>query len=161
MRGKLISYILEITAALFLLLSFYPLMRYGTLADIQVPQHYTKGCVDIWTGREMFIYLALIFTAIYALLWVSQLYPKIINNPFKSIMSAEARASLGKSIARLLKVWIMAHFAFLSISSYRIALGKAQCLNNTIPCIIISCAIVHIALILIFQFSGQSSEHTS
>ena len=151
MRDKLISYFLEILAVIFLLLSFYPLMRYGTLADIQVPQHYTKGCVDIWAGRQILIYQVLIFISIYALLTVGQFHPKLINNPFESKMSEAARASLGKSIARLLKVWSMAYFAFLSISSYRIALGKAQCLNNTIRCIILLCAIVHLAIILILR----------
>ena len=151
MSNKYLSYCLELLAAIFLLLSFYPLMRYGTLADIQVPQHYTRGCVDIWSSREMFIYQALLFIAIYVLLTVCQFHPNMINIPFGGKRSVEAWASLGKSIARLLKVWCMAFFAFLSISSYRIALGKAQCLNNTIPCIIISCAIVHLALIVLLR----------
>ena len=145
------SYFYEILAAVFLLLSLYPLMRYGTLANLQVPQHYTKGCVDIWSGREMFIYQALIFIAIYALLTVCQFHPNMIHIPFGDKISVEAWASLGKSIARLLKVWFMVYFAFLSISSYRIALGKAQCLNNTIICIIIFCAIIHLALILLLR----------
>lgn len=39
MRDKHISLLLEVLAMVFLILSLYPLMRYGTLADVQVPQH--------------------------------------------------------------------------------------------------------------------------
>lgn len=151
MEKKYIPVFLEILAAIFLLLSFYPIMRYGTLADVRVPQHYSNGCVDIWTTREMFIYLALIFIAMYALFSVCQLHPNMVNIPFVKNMSLEARASTGKSIAGLLKVWCTAYFAFLSISSYRIALGKDQCLHNTIPCIIVLCAIIHLFLIILLR----------
>ncbi|MDO5442583.1 MAG: hypothetical protein Q4G10_02805 [Bacteroidia bacterium] len=151
MDNKRISIFLEVLSAFFLVISLYPVLRYGMLAGVRVPQHFTKGCVDIWTGREMFIYLALIFVAIYALLSLCQLHPNWVNIPFDSKMSVEARASLGKSIAGLLKVWCMADFAFLSISAYRIALGKAQCLNNTVQCIIVLCAVVHLVLILMFR----------
>ena len=145
---KYVSFCLELLAAVFLLLSLYPLMRYGTLAGLQVPQHFTgDGCINIWSTREIFIYLGLIFMAVYAFMWVCQIHPKMVNIPFSSKMSAQDRASLGKSIARSLKLWCMAICAFLSISSYRIALGKEQCLNDTVWCIILICAIIHIAWI--------------
>ena len=148
--NKYLSVFLEVLAAMFLLLSLYPIMKYGTLAGIQVPQHYSKGgSVDIWTTREFFIYLGLISIALYSFLSVCQLHPRMVNIPFSSRMSAQDRASLGRSIARSLKAWCMAICAFLSISSYRIALGKEQCLNNTVNCIILVCAIVHISLILL------------
>ena len=148
MSEKHVSIILEVLAAVFLLLSLYPVMRYGTLADIQVPQHYSKdGAVDIWTTRVFFIYLGLICIALYSLITVCQFHPNMVNIPFSSKMSAQDRASLGKSIARSLKLWCMAICAFLSISSYRIALGKEQCLNDTVWCIILICAIIHIAWI--------------
>lgn len=148
--NKYFSVFLEVLAAVFLLISLYPVMRYGTLADIQVPQHYSKGgSVDTWTTRKIFIYLGLISIALYSFISVAQSHPKLVNIPFSSKMSVQDRASLGKSIARALKVWCMAVCAFLSISSYRIALGKEQCLNDTVNCIILACAIVHISLILL------------
>ncbi len=149
--NKFVSLFLEVSAAVLLLLSLYPVMRYGTLADVNIPQHYTDGCVDIWSTRVIFIYFALIAIAVYALLWVGQSHPKMMNIPFGSKMSVQDRASLGKSIARSLKAWCMALFAYLSISSYRIALGKEQCLNDTVMCMILACAIIHLSLILIFQ----------
>ena len=71
--NKYLSVFLEVLAAMFLLLSLYPIMKYGTLAGIQVPQHYSKGgSVDIWTTREFFIYLGLISIALYSFLSVCQ-----------------------------------------------------------------------------------------
>ena len=119
MGNKCISVFLEVLAAIFLILSFYPVMRYGSLAGIQVPQHYSNGCADIWTTRVIFIYLGLIGIAIYSFISVCQSHPNMVNIPFSSKMSVQDRASLASSIARLLKVWCMAQFAFLSMASYR------------------------------------------
>lgn len=151
MCNKCFSIFLEVLAVVFLLLSFYPIMRYGTLAGIQVPQHYTNGCVDIWSTRVIFIYIALIGIVIYALLSVYQAYPNMVNIPFSSKMSVQDKKLLAKSIARFLKVWCMAMFAFVSVSSYRVALGKETCLNNTIVYIIVLCAIIHLAFILLLR----------
>lgn len=149
MSNRFVSVLVEVFSAFFLLLSLYPLMRYGTLAGIDVPQHFSKGgCVDAWTTRVMFIYLGLIFAAMYILLSLCRLHPNWINLPFSG---EQARASLAPSIAGFLKLWCMAQFAYLSISAYRIALGKEQCLNNTIQWIIILCAAVHLGLILAFR----------
>ena len=159
MGDKYVSIFLEVLAAVLLLLSLYPVMRYGTLAGIQVPQHYNKdGCVDIWTTREFFIYLGLISMALYSFISVCQSHPKMVNIPFSSKMSAQDRASLGKSIAESLKFWCMAMCAFLSISSYRIALGKGQCLNDTVNGLILTCAIVHITLILLIKPGTSDSQ---
>lgn len=159
MRDKHISLFLEIVAGLFLLLSLYPIMRYGTLADVQVPQHFSKdGFVDIWTTRKIFIYLGLIFIALYSFLSVCQSHPNWINIPFDGKMSEQDRTSLAKSVAVAIKLWCMAICAYLSISSYRIALGKEQCMNDTVKCIIYLCAIVHLSLILILQLSWHSDD---
>ena len=149
MGNKCISVFLEVLAAIFLILSFYPVMRYGSLAGIQVPQHYSNGCADIWTTRVIFIYFGLIGIAIYSFISVCQSHPNMVNIPFSSKMSVQDRASLATSIARLLKVWCMAQFAYLSISSYRIALGKEHSLNNTVQCVIVLCAIIHLSAILL------------
>lgn len=157
MRDKHISLLLEVLAMVFLILSLYPLMRYGTLADVQVPQHYSKdGCVDIWTTRKYFIYLGLFSIALYSILSVAQSHPNLVNIPHGNEMSVQDRASVAKSIARSIKVWLMAFCAFMSMSSYRIALGKEQCLNDTVSCIIGACALVHISLILLFHPGGTS-----
>lgn len=152
MDNKHTSIFIEVLALIFLLLSLYPIMRYGTLADIQVPQHYSKdGCVDNWTTRVFFIYLGLIQIVLYSLITVCQSHPNMVNIPFSSKMSVEDRASLATSVAGLLKLWCMAIFAFLSISSYRIAIGKELYLNDTILHIIYFCAIIHLSIILIFR----------
>lgn len=152
MGDKRVSIILEVLAAMFLILSFYPIMRYGSLAGIPIPQHYSKdGCVDIWTTRAAFIYLGLIFIAVYAFLSFCQSHPKFVNVPFSGKMPEQDRASLGTAIAGWIKLWCTALFAYLSISTYRIALGKTGYLNNTIMCIIALCAIIHLALILFFR----------
>ena len=150
MGDKLASIISEVLAAVFLLLSFYPIMRYGDLAGIQVPQHYSNGCVDIWSTRVIFVYLALIGMALYSLISLCQLYPNFVNLPFASrSMSEQDKILLARSIARFLKVWCMSMFAFLSISSYRIAIGKDNCLNNTVVYILVFCAIAHLSFILL------------
>ena len=151
MSGKYVSYFIEILAVIFLLLSLYPIMRYGTLAGVQVPQHFSKGCVDIWTTRVIFIYIALIGIVIYALLSFCQVHPNMINIPFDSKISVQDKALMATSLARFLKLWCMAMFAFLSISFYRIAIGKEQCLNNFILYIILLSSIIHLCLILFLR----------
>ena len=87
--------------------------------------------------------------AVYAFMWVCQIHPKMVNIPFSSRMSDLDRASLAISIARCLKLWCMALFAWLSISSYRIALGKADYLNGTFRWILLLGALFHLSCILI------------
>lgn len=159
MNDKHVPVFLEVLAALFLLLSLYPIMRYGTLAGLQVPQHYSQdGSVDIWTGREIFIYFGVICIALYSFITVCQFHPNMVNIPFGRKMSAQDRASLATSIARFLKVWGMAIIAHLSVSSYRIAIGKEQCLNNTVEHVMLICATVHLSIILLSRSGKQDSQ---
>lgn len=140
----------EVLSLVFLLLSFYPIMRYGTLAGVLVPQHFTDGRVDIWTTRTWFIYASLIFIALFLLLTVCQLHPTFINVPISSDkLSAKNRTLLASSFAQFLKVWCMAMCAYLSISNYRIALGKAQTLNSTVRGLLFICGIIHLSLIIL------------
>lgn len=159
MSDKHVSIFLEVLSALFLLISLYPIVRYGTLAGLQVPQHYSQdGSVNIWTSRVIFIYLGLICIALYSFITVCQFHPNMVNIPFGRKMSAQDRASLATSIARFLKVWGMAIIAHLSISSYRIAIGKEQCLNNTVEHVLLICATVHLSMILLSRPRKQDSQ---
>lgn len=146
---KAISVISEILSFVFLLLSLYPIFRYGSLEGLAVPQHYSPdGAVDIWSDRTMLLFLSLISVLMYALMTAFQRHPKFVNIPFSDKLSDGERTALGSSIAQMLKIWVMAVFAYLSVSSYRIALAKEESLNRTYTWIILLCALVHLAVIL-------------
>ena len=129
--------VLECISAVMLCVTAFPLVMYRRLKGLQVPQHLTKGVVDIWADRSFFIYLFLIILALYALLSFVQRRTK--------------HKKIGGKVIPWLKLWTMVWLAHLVITSYLIAIGKATSINVVIQWVIVICALIHLALIFLLK----------
>lgn len=123
--------ILEVLSGALLCASAFPLVMFKKLKGLPVPQHYSKGEVDIWGTRNVFVYMFLVAIVVYALL------------SFRGIISPK--------IGRCLKLWVMVWLGFLAISTYLIAIGNMSSINTTIQWVILALAVVHLILSLCLQ----------
>ena len=130
----------EIIAVGLLLAVCYPLFRYGSLEGVQVPWHYSNGAIDSWGGRSIFIWLAVIATVIYGLLWLAGKFPQLINIPG---IDTREKPQAARTMASALKMWSMALFAWLSIPLYLMAIGKTARPLIGVLYIILAAAVLH------------------
>lgn len=150
MQSKFLSTCMELFSVVFLLLILYPLLNYGALEGIPVPMHFdNRGNVDSWSSRENLFLISAIGFVIYGILSACQRYPGLVNLPKTgSLVTPEQRNQTTRFSALLLKAWSMVLFAFISISTYRIAIGEEQKLNVIFLAGILLCLLAAIAVSL-------------
>lgn len=151
MQSKFLSTCMELFSIVFLLLILYPLLSYGALEGVPVPMHFDiRGNVDSWSSRESLIVISATGIVIYGILSACQRYPGLVNLPKNgSLVTPEQRNRTARSYALLLKTWIMVLFAFISLSTYRIAIGEEQKLNVIFLSGILLCLLASIVIILL------------
>ena len=129
--------VLECISAVMLAVSAFPLVMYGRLKGLRVPQHLTKGVVDVWGERSFFIYLFLVILTLYVLL-------SFVYRRYKD-------KKIDGKVLPWLKLWIMVWFAYLVNSTYMIAIGKTTSINRVIQWVIVVCALIHLSLIFLLR----------
>lgn len=121
--NRTIRIIEEILAVVFLLAACYPLLHYGSLADVAVPKHMSGEMIDSYGGRTIFIWLPILAFVVYGLICFAQKNPRFVNLPG---VSPERHDEVAVAIACALKMWTVAVFALLSLNIYGLAIGKIQ-----------------------------------
>lgn len=146
--NKNIQLIEEIIAVVLLLATMFPLLHYGVLAGIPVPRHFFRGEINAWGDRTVFLYLAIFAIALYGLLFFVQKHPRMINMPRQS---GEENPVLATVIGRALKMWVMAVFAWISLSLYLLAVGKLARPLSGVTCALLAAMVVHLVFLFLRQ----------
>lgn len=116
---------IEAATALLVLVAGYPLLHYGELEGITVPNHFDfSGAVTGYGGRDSLITLFLITLIGYVLMSFAQRHTSLINISDRKIdFGSDLVQTMLSDLALCLKLGITALFACVSLRSYLLAIG--------------------------------------
>lgn len=151
-KRTLYDWILEILTLLCLVWAFLPLFCYGNLsAGAEVPIHYNMhGVVNDWGSRVYLWFVPSIAFVFYISFFIVEIYhKKLINYPVKvTADNADVVRRVGVRFLRYLKLFIVFVFAYISNSTFAIAMGEKTALNKSFVYALI--AVLFVILLIFF-----------
>lgn len=108
-----------------------PAVYYAELPDI-IPQHFNaRGEADGFGPKATLWLLPILGIGIYAMMTILNRYPHVFNYTVQiTPENAEQQYRMATQLIRVLKVFVMSLFAYLSWGTIQVALEQAQALGS-------------------------------
>jgi uncharacterized membrane protein len=108
-----------------------PVLNYSSLPG-EIPQHFNlRGEADGWGDKSTLILMPVMGAILYVGLTVLSRFPHVYNYPW-AITEGNARRqySISRQMIAVLKLVIVAGFAYITWSTIRVAVGRQNGLNS-------------------------------